>query len=180
MAWKPNGDQPTTAAPNRIERPMRESQIATALTGVLAACGLELESVEVIPAGRRRVVRVVVDGDGPAGRGPTLDEIAEATKAVSAALDASDAVGNQPYTLEVSSRGVGRPLTLPRHWRRNVGRLVSVTLADGHSMTGRIVASDEESAQLEVDGSKCRLELAELSKALVQVEFSRPSEDEEV
>ena len=91
----------------------------TLLTPILAQFDLELEAVEVMPAGKRRLLRVVVDGDGPDGRGPLLDDIAEASKALSAALDASDAVGAAAYTLEVSSRGVSRPLTLPRHWRRN-------------------------------------------------------------
>src|SRR5215218_62951 len=106
---------------------MRESQIADLLRPVLAEFDLELEAVEVIPAGKRRLLRIVVDGDGPEGRGPLLDDIAEATKALSLALDESEAVGASPYTLEVSSRGVSRPLELPRHWRRNVGRMVSVT-----------------------------------------------------
>ena len=110
---------------------MKDSQIAGVLTPILAQFGLELEAVEVIPAGKRRLLRVVVDGDGPDGRGPLLDDIAEASKALSAALDSSDAVGAAAYTLEVSSRGVGRPLELPRHWRRNAGRLVAVTLTGG-------------------------------------------------
>jgi ribosome maturation factor RimP len=103
-----------------------------------------------------------------------LDEIAEASKALSAALDSSDAVGAAAYTLEVSSRGVGRPLELPRHWRRNAGRLVAVTLSDGDTITGRIVGSDAETVQLEVDGSVRELDLATVSKALVQVELNRP------
>ena len=73
---------------------MKESQIAGVLTPILAQFGLELEAVEVIPAGKRRLLRVVVDGDGPKGRGPLLDDIAEASKALSAALDSSDAVGS--------------------------------------------------------------------------------------
>ena len=89
----------------------------------------------VMPAGKRRLLRIVVDGDGPNGTGPLLDDIAEATKALSVALDESEAVGASPYTLEVSSRGVSRPLELPRHWRRNVGRLVTVSTTAGESFT---------------------------------------------
>ena len=153
---------------------MKDSQIVGVLTPILDQFGLELEAVEVIPAGKRRLLRVVVDGDGPDGRGPVLDEIAEASKALSAALDSSDAVGAAAYTLEVSSRGVGRPLELPQHWRRNVGRLVAVTLNDGDAITGRIVGTDAETVQLEVDGSVRELDLATVSKALVQVELNRP------
>ena len=71
--------------------------------------------MEITPAGKRRILRIAVDKDG----GVTLDDVAEATREISRVLDASDAMGEQPYTLEVTSRGVDRPLTLPRHWRRN-------------------------------------------------------------
>ena len=152
---------------------MLESQIAGLLTPILAQHGLDLDAVEVVPAGKRRLLRIVVDGDGPEGRGPLLDDIAEATKALSAALDDSPVVGNTPYTLEVSSRGVSRPLELPRHWRRNVGRLVAVQTTGGESFTGRVTAADEGGVQLDVEGSPRRLEQAEVAKALVQVELNR-------
>jgi ribosome maturation factor RimP len=152
---------------------MKESRIAGLLTPVLAQFGLELEAVEVIPAGKRRLLRVVVDGDGPDGRGPLLDDIAAASKALSVELDNSDVVGRSAYTLEVSSRGVNRPLELPRHWRRNLGRMVAVTLTAGDAVTGRIVACDEDGFQLEVDGETRQIAFADVSKAMVQVELNR-------
>ena len=100
---------------------MNESQIAGVLTPILGQFGLELEAVEIIPAGKRRLLRVVVDGDGPEGPGPRAGRHRRGEQALSAALDSSDAVGTAAYTLEVSSRGVSRPLELPRHWRRNAG-----------------------------------------------------------
>jgi ribosome maturation factor RimP len=154
---------------------MDKSQLPGVLTPILAQFDLELEAVEVIPAGKRQLLRVVVDGDGATGTGPLLDDLAEASKALSAALDSSDAVGSAAYTLEVSSRGVGRPLERPAHWRRNRGRLVAVTTRDGNSILGRIVSADEETVQLEVDGSVRGLAFGEVGKALVQVELNRPS-----
>ena len=155
---------------------MRDSQIMAELEPVLTPLGLELDGVEVLPAGKRRLLRIVLDGDGPAGRGPSLDEIAEATKAISVALDASTSVGNAPYTLEVSSRGISRPLTLPRHWRRNRGRLVEVKLAEGGQLTGRVLDSDDDGVDLDAEESPRRIAFADVAKALVQVEFNRPSE----
>jgi ribosome maturation factor RimP len=154
---------------------MKSSQLPGVLTPILAQFDLELEAVEVIPAGKRQLLRIVVDGDGPNGTGPLLDDLAEASKAVSAALDSSEAVGNAAYTLEVTTRGVSRPLERPAHWRRNRGRLVAVTTTDGNTLTGRIVSADERSVQLEVDGASRELSLAQVSKALVQVELNRPS-----
>lgn len=156
---------------------MNAEEIADLLTPVVEQHALDLDGVEVKPAGKRSVVRVVVDGDGPEGTGPSLDDIAEATRAVSAALDASELTGNGPYTLEVTSRGVGRPLTLPRHWRRNRDRLVKVGLvgdgAAGETITGRITATDDRGVVLDVDGVPRRLDFADITSALVQVELNR-------
>ena len=152
---------------------MNSDRIAAVVTPVLEQFALDLDAVEIMPAGRRSVIRVVVDGDGPDGTGPSLDDIAEATKAVSGVLDGSDATGAGPYTLEVTSRGVSRPLTLPRHWRRNVDRLVSVTLDDGEVVVGRITESSEESVTLDVDGTARRIAYSGIGNALVQIELNR-------
>ena len=154
---------------------MKEQQVADLLGPILSRFALELEAVEIIPAGRRRLLRVVVDGDGPEGRGPLLDDLAEASKALSAALDSSSVVGESPYTLEVSSRGISRPLQQPRHWRRNLGRLVEVTTTAGERYSGRIVASSDDAAVLEVEGQRREVALADVAKALVQVELNRPA-----
>jgi ribosome maturation factor RimP len=88
-------------------------------------------------------------------------------------------MGEMPYTLEVTSRGVDRPLTLPRHWRRNADRLVRATLTDGTDLTGRIVASDDTAATLDVDGQEREVAYADVAKALVQIEFNRKTEKAE-
>ena len=139
------------------------------LTPPLLASGFDLEAVEVTPAGRRRLLRIAVDKDG----GVTMDEIAEVTKQVSALLDTSDAMGEQPYTLEVTSPGVDRPLTLPRHWRRNAGRLVKVALKGGDGLTGRILSGDEDGCEVETDEGPRTLAYADVSTARIQVEFNR-------
>ena len=151
------------------------SRIADALRDRLSALGLDLEAVELTPAGKRRVLRVAVDRDG----GVTLDDIADATRAVSDVLDDSDLMGETAYTLEVTSRGVDRPLTEPRHWRRNRDRLVKVSLLDGTSLTGRVTDSDDTGATLDLDGSSRRLGYDEVGKALVQIEFNRKRTEEE-
>ena len=145
-------------------------RLAGVLTDPLSAVGLDLEAVELTPAGKRRLLRVAVDKDG----GVTLDDIADATKEVSRLLDESDVMGEQPYTLEVTSPGVDRPLTQPRHWRRNQGRLVKVSLHDGRTVTGRVVDSDDEHASLDVEGSGTQqVAYADVAKAKVQVELNR-------
>jgi ribosome maturation factor RimP len=145
-------------------------RIEAELVDPLRALGLDIEAVEITPAGKRRIVRIAVDKDG----GVTLDEVADATREINRVLDESDVMGEQPYTLEVTSRGVDRPLTLPRHWRRNAGRLVKVTLGDDTSVTGRIMESTDEGVTLEVSSTKREVAFGDVKKALVQVEFNRP------
>jgi len=145
-------------------------RIHAELVGPLSELDLDLEAVELSPAGKRKVLRIAVDTDG----GVTLDDIADATKKVSAVLDSSEVMGEQSYTLEVTSRGVDRPLTLPRHWRRNKGRLVKVTMVEGGEVTGRIGQSDDEKVALDVEGAPREVAYADIDKARVQIEFNRP------
>jgi len=147
------------------------ARIEAELTGPLSAHGLDLEAVEITPVAQRRIVRVAVDKDG----GITHDDLVEADREVSRVLDDSDVLGEHPYTLEVTSRGVDRPLTLPRHWRRNTDRLVKVTLTSGEVLTGRIVECDDATTRLEIAGAHREVAHAEVAKALVQIEFNRPT-----
>jgi ribosome maturation factor RimP len=157
---------------------------------VVGAAGYELDDLVVTPAGRRSVVRVVVDRD----EGVTLDDIAEVSRAVSAALDHQDGeLGRAPYVLEVTSPGVDRPLTEPRHWRRNTGRLVSVAVGPAgatEQVTARVTAVEDAGVTLAVEakakpGAKKRppvarqVPWAELGTGRVQVEFGRAGAGEE-
>jgi ribosome maturation factor RimP len=133
----------------------------------LAAAGFDVEDVAVRAAGKRQLVQIVVDRDG----GITLDDVADATRVASAALDEADPL-HGAYVLEVTSPGVDRPLTLPRHWRRNVGRLVAVRRSDGSVLNGRVTAAADDAA--EVDG--VRVPYADVTRATVEVEFSHAEE----
>ena len=145
------------------------SSLENFLRPIVEQFGCDLEAADIAPAGRRRLLRVLVDRDG----GISLDDVAEVTRAISKALDADDIMGDGAYTLEVSSPGVDRPLTLPRHWRRNVSRLVAVTLTAGGKVTGRIKSASEEAAELDVDGTTRTVAYADVAKAKVQIEFNR-------
>lgn len=148
---------------------MNQQAISRLLEPVLESFGLELDDLEMIPAGKRTLLRVTVDGDGPKGRGPLLDDIAAATRAISDALDASPVTGDRPYTLEVTSRGVSKPLSKPAQWRRNAGRLVAASLTDGRQVSGRIGPVTD--AEVILDSIAYRF--ADMTKAVVQVELNR-------
>jgi ribosome maturation factor RimP len=139
---------------------------------VVADAGYDLEALSLKRVGRRHLVRVLVDSDD----GVHLDAVATLSRQISTALDAAEETGGDlivgEYELEVSSPGVDRPLSLPRHWRRNVGRLVKVTAAD-RPVTGRVIAADETGVELDVDGQTHRLGYGELGPGRVQIEFNR-------
>jgi ribosome maturation factor RimP len=146
------------------------------LTPVVEKTGYDLEDISVTPAGRRSLVRVSVDADG----GIDLDAVAEVTRAVSDALDAETPGGPSfagPYVLEVSSPGVDRPLTEPRHWRRNLNRLVTVAV-DGAQVTGRITAVDDAGVTLQVAQSARQVGWNQLGPGKVQIEFNRDGEED--
>jgi ribosome maturation factor RimP len=148
---------------------------------VVSATGYDLEELSVKQVGRRHLVRVIIDGDGGVG----LDAIADVSRAVSRALDDAEESGAElimgEYQLEVSSPGVDRPLTLPRHWTRNVGRLVRVKAGE-RTLTGRVVDADDEGITLDVDGREHAFGYDALGPGRVQVEFKRMNEisDEEL
>jgi ribosome maturation factor RimP len=161
------------------------ARLAGWIEPVVGSAGYDLEELVVTPAGRRSIVRVVVDRD----EGVTLDDIADVSRAVSEVLDQNDeGMGRTPYVLEVSSPGVDRPLTEHRHWRRNTGRLVAVAVGPAGSadqVVGRVTAVDDRGVTLAVEakgkpGAKKRpptprqVPWAELGAGRVQVEFGRP------
>lgn len=156
----------------RIDQTTRD-RLAGVLSEPLQAVGLDVEAIELTPAGNRRLLRVAVDKDG----GVTMDDIADATRQVSRVLDESDVMGEHPYTLEVSSPGTDRPLTLPRHWRRNQGRLVKVAAKDGETFTGRITDSDEQGATVDVSGRVRRVAYDEVAKARIQIELNKSKKE---
>jgi ribosome maturation factor RimP len=192
------------AGPHAPGRPRDDSaarriRLRTVIEPVVNAAGYDLEDLSVSRAGRRYVVRVVVDGDA----GVSLDAVADVSRALSKALDQAEETGGDlvagEYQLEVSSPGVDRPLTLPRHWRRNVGRLVKVTVrgagepvtAPGdpgaatdpagrpttdRQVTVRVVAADERRVVLDTDAGPTGWAYGDLGPGRVQVEFNRLDE----
>jgi ribosome maturation factor RimP len=156
--------------------PGSHAQIAGLIDPILVRHGCDLEELTVAQAGRRALVRIVTDKDG----GVTLDEIADLSREISSALDGAEAefFGATPFTLEVTSPGVDRPLTLPRHWRRNQGRLVSVEVG-AEEVTGRITEVTPEGVALDMGGEVRDVTFGHLGPGRVQIEFGRPTGKDE-
>jgi len=150
--------------------------ITDAIAPVVDAAGLFLEDVHIASPGNRRVVTVVVDGT----TNLNLDEVTAITKDISAVLDESDFMGATPFTLEVSSPGVDRPLLLPRHWQKNISRLVRSVMVNGEVVTGRVDVVHDESVCVIVEGKtphKVELPFVEIKRAQVEIEFNRKGDD---
>ena len=152
-------------------------RIVGLLEPVVAAMGMDLEDVKISSAGRRRLLRIVVDADG----GVSLDDMALVSRELSATLDRAAAMGEASYTLEVSSPGVDRPLTEPKHWRRAVGRLVTAPVgprpgtaegAPAATVTGRVAGADSSGVRIDVDGASREFGYSELGPGRIQIEFA--------
>ena len=157
------------------------SVLEPVVADAVAAAGFELETLDVQKAGRRRLVRVMIDtadAEKPVG----LDDIAEVSRAVSRALDAHDDTElGGPYTLEVTSPGLDRPLRQPRHWRRARLRLVKVKHVDGSRFAGRVGAVDDDpdgGVELLTEGELRKINYADVTHAVVEVEFKDPPAEE--
>jgi len=138
-------------------------EVAAAIRPLIEATGNYLEDLTIISAGRRRMLTVIVDSDSHLN----LDQVTVVTKAISESLETLEILGDTPFTLEVTSPGVDRPLTLPRHWRKNKGRLVKASLKDGSALEGRIGESTDSTTSI----GETQITYGDIAKAMVEIEF---------
>ncbi len=146
-----------------------DERLRSLLTPAVESAGVEFEEVKVRKAGSRSVVVVTVDRDG----GIDLDTVALVSRRCSEALDADDLFGETAYVLEVTSPGVDRPLTEPRHWRRAQDRLVNIELVNGRRVHGRIVTSSDSAAEIVTKIGPETVAYGDVARAVVEVEFNR-------
>ena len=145
--------------------------VKEAIEPILAQAELFLEDLHISTAGKHRVIRVLIDPINP-GTPLSLDDVTAVTKPISARLDSLVELGERPFTLEVSSPGIDFPLTLPRHWAKNKTRLVTITRTSGEKLSGRIIASDEHGATLELNkGVIENVPFASVDQAHIEIEF---------
>ena len=143
----------------------KKEDVSDAVTPALSALGFYLEDVTITSAGRRSMLTIIVDGDTHL----SLDQVTSATKAIGEIVESIQSLGETPFTLEVTSPGLDRPLTKPRHWRKNIDRLVKIVLLDGKEVKGRIKAANEVSAT--VDESE--IKFSDIKRASLEVEFKQ-------
>ena len=146
-----------------------KDQIFELLKPLVTKAGLVLEEVQVQPPGKNRFVTVIVDSE----TGLNLDQVTDASRIVGEAMDSAPFMGDAPYTLEVTSPGVDRPLTAPRHWRKNVDRLVKIIKLDGEICKGRIANATDEEVALDC----CSVAYADIKRAVIEVEFNKPGKE---
>jgi ribosome maturation factor RimP len=154
-----------------------KDQISEFISPALHKAGYFLEDINLVSPGQHRVVTVIVDGASALN----LDQVTVASKLVSELLDEATFMGETPFTLEVTSPGIDRPLTLPRHFAKNVDRLLKVTKTDGEVVTGRILSNTESDVTLSViekkDVKEVTIALIDIKRAQVEIEFNRKDGD---
>jgi len=143
----------------------RKEEISAVITPALTSLGFYLEDLNITTAGKRSLLTVIVDAD----RHLSLDEVTVATKAISEIVENIPALGSTPFTLEVTSPGIDRPLTKPRHWRKNINRLVKIVLLDGSQITGRIKQAGESAATID----ESVINYLDIKRANLEIEFKQ-------
>ena len=150
-----------------------KDQISELITPALHQAGYFLEDVNLVTPGQHRIVTVIVDGESALN----LDQVTVASKLVSELLDDAAFMGETPFTLEVTSPGIDRPLTLPRHFAKNKDRLLKVTQNDGAVINGRILSNTDSDVTLTVTEKKevkeVSIAIADIKRAQVEIEFNR-------
>ena len=143
----------------------KKEEISAAITPALSDLGFYLEDITITSAGRRSMITVIVDGDTHL----SLDQVTVATKAISEIVENIQSLGQAPFTLEVTSPGLDRPLTKPRHWRKNIDRLVKIVLLDGKEIKGRVKNATEISATVDEQVVK----FSDIKRATLEIEFKQ-------
>ena len=143
----------------------RKEEISAVITPALTSLGFYLEDLNITSAGKRSLLTVIVDAD----RHLSLDEVTVATKAISEIVENIPALGSTPFTLEVTSPGIDRPLTKTRHWRKNINRLVKIVLLDGSQITGRIKQAGESAATID----EIVINYLDIKRANLEIEFKQ-------
>ncbi len=143
----------------------KKEEISAAITPALSDLGFYLEDITITSAGRRSMLTVIVDGDTHL----SLDQVTVATKAIGEIVENIQSLGQAPFTLEVTSPGLDRPLTKPRHWRKNIYRLVKIVLLDGNEVKGRVKDATEVSATVDEQVVK----FSDIKRATLEIEFKQ-------
>jgi ribosome maturation factor RimP len=150
-----------------------KDQISELVTPAVSDQGFYLEDVHVATPGSHRIVTCIVDGDASLN----LDQVTTVSRVISELLDEALFMGETPFTLEVTSPGVDRPLTQPRHFAKNVDRLLKIVKLDGSEVAGRILSNTDHDVTLTVTVKKETIEqtvsLSEIKRAVVEIEFNR-------
>ena len=146
----------------------KSEEISAVITPAINALGFYIEDVTITSAGRRSLITVIVDGDTHL----SLDQVTVATKAISEIMETISAVGDNSFTLEVTSPGLDRPLTKARHWQKNINRLVKVVLLDGSEIKGRIKDVKEVSATVD----EKNINYSDIKRATLEIEFKPVSQ----
>ena len=146
------------------------SNLTELLNPAVTRAGFVLEEVSVTPVGKRRLISVVVDCEN---RNPSLDEVTVVSKEASSILDTYSQLGEMPFTLEVTTPGIDRPLTELRHWKKNIGRLVKITPNTGEKYIARIKEVLPREVVLELKNQESKVQFSDIARSQIEVEFNR-------
>jgi ribosome maturation factor RimP len=137
--------------------------ISAAIRPIIEASGNYLEELTITSAGKVKILTVIVDSVSHLN----LDQITAVTKEISEVIETLEELGDSAFTLEVTSPGIDRPLTKPRHWRKNFDRLVKITMTSGKDIQGRI----GEATETNVLVGDQKVSFEDIKRAVLEIEF---------
>ena len=142
--------------------PLNE-EISAAIRPIIEASGNYLEELTITSAGKVKILTVIVDSDTHLN----LDQITAVTKEISEVIEALEELGENAFTLEVTSPGIDRPLIKPRHWRKNFDRLVKISMTSGKDIEGRIGEATETTVLV----GEQKVSFEDIKRAVLEIEF---------
>lgn len=138
-------------------------EISAAIRPIIEATGNYLEELTITSAGKVKILTVIIDSDNHLN----LDQVTAVTKEISEIIESLEGLGDGAFTLEVTSPGIDRPLTKPRHWRKNLDRLVKITMTGGQEITGRIGEATDSTVLVDLQ----KVSFEDIKRAVLEIEF---------
>lgn len=163
---------PPTFFVSEMEMTVDSRALESICEPALAALGYDLVALEFKREQQGWVLRLFIEQQGETGK-VSLEDCARASRDVSVALDVADLI-HHPYSLELSSPGLERPLAKERDFARFEGKRAHIRTRepiDGRrNYSGTLRGVADGRILIDCDGQRHELPLERVAKAHLQFE----------
>jgi len=146
-------------------------QVEPLIGAAAAGLGFEFYDARLFGAGGRSVLRVTIDKAG----GVSIADCEQVSGAIGAMLDEQNFFDGKPYTLEVSSPGIGRPLKTERDFARVIGKEItlnlSVAINGKKSLRGKVIGCEDGKLNINTGNDSIIVPLADVLSGKEEITF---------